>query len=139
MNSNDDNMSDLNSDDHEITHPIVGCAMRVMNALGHGFHEKIYENALCVEMQAESIPFEQQPRFPIYYRQVMVGEYVPDLIVMGRVVVDTKTIEHVGDNEVGRMLNYLRSTGLEVGLIINFKRARLEWRHVWRKTDTNRE
>lgn len=105
--------------------------MRVMNTLGHGFHEKIYENALCVEMAAEGIPFQQQTRFPIFYRSVQVGEYVPDLIVLGRIVVDTKTIERIGDQEIGRMLNYLRCTNLEVGLIINFKRPRLEWRHIW--------
>ncbi|MBK9515614.1 MAG: GxxExxY protein [Flavobacteriales bacterium] len=124
-------MSNLNSDDQVITRPIIGCAMRVINTLGHGLHEKPYENALCVELKTQGIPFEQQPRFPIYYRTVQVGEYVPDLIVERSVVVDTKTIEAIGDVELGRMLNYLRITGLTVGLIINFKRPKLEWRHVW--------
>jgi len=105
--------------------------MRVINTLGHGLHEKPYENALCVELKSQGIVYEQQPRFPIYYRTVQVGEYVPDLIVERSVVVDTKTIEGIGDLEVGRMLNYLRITGLEVGLVINFKRPKLEWRHVW--------
>ena len=129
-------MSNLNADDQEATRPIIGCAMRVLNTLGHGFHEKIYENALCVEMKVQGIPFQQQPRFPIHYRDVQVGEYVPDLIAMNSVVLDTKTIEGIGDIEVGRMLNYLRCTHLEVGLIINFKRPRLEWRHVWLRSDT---
>lgn len=124
-------MSNLNSDDQVITRPIIGCAMRVINTLGHGLHEKPYENALCVELKSQGIAYEQQPRFPIYYRTVQVGEYVPDLIVERSVVVDTKTIETIGDLEVGRMLNYLRITGLEVGLVINFKRPKLEWRHVW--------
>ena len=124
-------MSNLNSDDQLTTRAIVGCAMRVLNTLGNGLHEKPYENALCVEMEAQGIEFEQQPRFPIYYRSVQVGEYVPDLVVQRSVVVDTKTIETIGDLEVGRMLNYLRITGLDLGLIINFKNARLEWRHVW--------
>lgn len=52
-------MANLNSNDHEETRPIVGCAMQVLNTLGHGFHEKVYENALCVEMKAKGIPFEQ--------------------------------------------------------------------------------
>ena len=128
-------MSNLNSDDHEITRPIIGCAMRVINTLGHGLHEKPYENALCVELRTQGISFEQQPRFPIYYRSEQVGDYVPDLIVSRSVVVDTKTIEAIGDQELGRMLNYLRITSLEVGLIINFKRPRLEWRHVWLRQD----
>lgn len=127
-------MPNLNSDDHEVTRPIIGCAMRVLNELGHGFHEKIYENALCVELRAQGIPYQQQPRFPIYYRRELVGEYVPDVVVREHVVVDTKTIESIGDHEIGRMLNYLRRTRLEVGLIINFKRPRLEWRHVWLRT-----
>lgn len=124
-------MTNLNADDQPLTRPIIGCSMRVINALGHGFHEKVYENALCVEMAAQGIPFKQQPRYPIRYRGVEVGEYVPDLIVLDEVVVDTKTIESIGDMEIGRMLNYLRCTGLGVGVIINFKRPRLEWRHVW--------
>lgn len=107
--------------------------MTVLNTLGHGFHEKIYENALCVEMKNLGILFRQQPRFPVYYRTVQVGEFVPDLIAFDSVVVDTKTIEAIGDPEVGQMLNYLRCTSLEVGLVINFKRPRLEWRHVWLK------
>lgn len=105
--------------------------MRVINTLGHGLHEKPYENALCLELKAQGIKFEQQPSFPIYYRSEKVGEYVPDLVVMKCVVVDTKTIEKIGDLEVGRMMNYLRITNIEVGLIINFKKPRVEWRHVW--------
>ncbi|MBL7962558.1 MAG: GxxExxY protein [Flavobacteriales bacterium] len=89
-------MSDLNADDQETTRPIIGRAMRVMNTLGHGFHEKPYENALCVVMRAQGIEFEQQPNFPICYRSVQVGLYVPDLIVQRSIIVDTKTIERMG-------------------------------------------
>ena len=113
------------------TKEIVGSAMAVLNSLGHGLLEKPYENALCVELKARSIPFEQQSRFPIVYRNVKVGEYIPDLIVMETVVVETKTIDRISAHELGQMLNYLRITKLEVGLILNFKRPRLEWRHVW--------
>ncbi|MBP6312641.1 MAG: GxxExxY protein [Flavobacteriales bacterium] len=113
------------------TKEIVGSAMAVLNTLGHGLLEKPYENALCVELKARSIPYEQQGRFPIVYRNVKVGEYIPDLIVMETVVVETKTIDRIAAHELGQMLNYLRITKLEVGLILNFKRPRLEWRHVW--------
>lgn len=105
--------------------------MAVLNSMGHGLHEKPYENALCVEFNLQGIAFKQQPRYPIFYRSIKVGEYVPDLVVLKTVVVDTKTIEKITDIEVGQMLNYLRITGLELGLIINFKRPRLEWRHIW--------
>ena len=109
--------------------------MSVLNALGHGLLEKPYENALCVELQARGIPFEQQSRFPIMYRNVKVGEYIPDLIVMDQVVVETKTFDQIANHELGQMLNYLRITQLEVGLILNFKKPGLEWRHVWLRAE----
>jgi len=112
------------------TEAILGCAFDVINTLGHGLLEKPYESALCVEMRLRNIPFEQQPRYPVLYKEVQVGEYVPDLIVHGQVVVDAKTIERITYHELGQMLNYLRITGHEVGLIINFKRAKLEWKRV---------
>jgi len=109
---------------------IIGCAFSVLNALGHGFHEKPYEQALTVEFLHQNIPFAQQVYFPILYREVTVGEYIPDLVVFGKVIVETKTIERIGDHEVGRMLNYLRATHLQVGLILNFKNAKLQFRRV---------
>ena len=104
--------------------------MEVSNLLGHGLHEKPYENALVIEFQLREIQFQQQPSFEIHYKDAKVGEFIPDLIVNGRVVVDTKTIDRIGDHEIGQMLNYLKITGLKVGLIINFKFARLTWKRV---------
>lgn len=109
---------------------VVGCAMEVLNGLGHGLHEKVYENALCVEFRLRSIPFSQQERHRVLYKGEVVGEYVPDLVVQGKLIVDTKTIERITDHERGQMLNYLRITGLQVGVILNFKHARLEWERV---------
>jgi GxxExxY protein len=112
------------------TEIMIGCAFLMHNALGHGFHEKPYEDALAVEFDYQGIPFTQQSHFPIHYRGIKVGEYIPDLIVFGKVIVDTKTIDRITDHEVGRMLNYLRVTRLKVGLIINFKHAKLQFRRV---------
>jgi GxxExxY protein len=109
---------------------IVGCAMEVLNGLGHGLHEKPYENALVVEFGLKGIPFVQQPRYDIIYKQVKVGEYVPDLIAFKAVVVDTKVIDAITDHERGQMINYLRITGLKVGVILNFKRATIEWERI---------
>jgi GxxExxY protein len=109
---------------------IVGCAIEVLKGIGHGLHEKPYENALVVEFKFRAIPFQQQPRFPILYKQVIVGEYVPDLIAYSAVVVDSKVIDAITDHERGQMLNYLRITGLKVGVILNFKRAKLEWERI---------
>ena len=114
----------------EEVHRIVGCAMEVLNILGHGLLEKPYENALVVEFGLKGIPFQQQPRFNVRYKDVTVGEYIPDLICFGQVVVDAKTIDNITDHEVGQMLNYLKITGLKMGLIVNFKRAKLEWKRI---------
>ena len=112
------------------THEIIGCAMEVHNALGHGLLEKPYENALVVEFGLRGIPYRQQARFDVLYKGVHVGEYIPDLIAFDEVVVDTKVIEAIRDPEIGQMINYLRITGLRVGLILNFKKTSLEWKRV---------
>lgn len=109
---------------------IVNCALEVLGEVGHGLHEKPYENALVVEFGLRGIPFQQQEHFPVLYKTVQVAEYIPDLIAYGQVVVDTKVIDRITDHELGQMLNYLRITGLKVGLILNFKHTRLEWKRV---------
>ena len=114
----------------EEVHRIVGCAMEVLNVIGHGLHEKPYENALVVEFGLNDIPFRQQPSFDVIYKDIRVGQYIPDLVCFDQIVVDTKTVAKIGDIEIGQMLNYLRITGLRVGLILNFKHARLEWKRV---------
>jgi GxxExxY protein len=109
---------------------IVGCAMEVLNTLGHGLLEKPYENALVVEFNLRGIPWVQQPRFPVVYKTINIGEYIPDLIAFDSIIVDTKTIEKIGNNERAQMINYLKITGLRVGVIINFKHAKLEWERI---------
>jgi len=112
------------------TQRIIGLSFEVLNELGHGLHEKIYENALTVAFKLSGIAFDQQRRFPVTFRGVVVGEFVPDLIGFGSVIVDAKVIDRITDHERGQMLNYLRITKLRVGLIVNFKHARLEWERV---------
>jgi len=109
---------------------IVGCAIEVLNTLGHGLLEKPYENALVVEFGLRCVLFQQQPRYPVIYKAVKVGEYIPDLIVFDKIVVDTKTIDRITNSEKGQILNYLKITGLKVGLILNFKHAKLEWERL---------
>ena len=106
---------------------IVGCAIEVLNTLGHGLVEKPYENALAIEFGLRNVPFRQQPSFNILYKEHQVGLFIPDLITFDTVVVDTKVIERITDHERGLMLNYLRIPALPVGVILNFKRAKLEW------------
>lgn len=125
----------MNANRHEYpckneTHAIIGCAFEVLNELGHGMNEKLYENSLVVEFKRRGIAFDQQRRFEVLYKGEFVGEYIPDLIAYGQVVVDTKTIDAITDHERGQMLNYLRITRLPVGLILNFKNARLEFERI---------
>jgi len=105
----------------------VGCAMEVLNTLGQGLLEKPYENALVVELGLKNIPVQQQARFPVLYKSIQVGEYFPDLLVFNKIVVDAKVISAIGDNERAQILNYLKITGLRVGLLLNFKHSKLEW------------
>lgn len=111
----------------EATRAIIGAAMEVHNEIGFGLHEKPYENALVVKFGLRGIQFTQQENFTVLYKNVEVGRYIPDLIAFGKVVVDTKVVEKITDLDKGRMLNYLRITGLKVGLILNFKHPKLEW------------
>ncbi|HPJ57543.1 MAG TPA: GxxExxY protein [Kiritimatiellia bacterium] len=125
----------MNTDGHGLlgedqTRQIIGCAMEVMNVLGHGFLEKVYENALCVEMRLQGVSYRQQPHYDVLYKGERVGEYVPDLIVSDSVVVDAKTIDGITDHEIGQVLNYLKMTGIRVGLILNFKHSKLQWKRV---------
>jgi len=109
---------------------IVGCAIEVLNTLGHGLVEKPYENALVVEFLLRKIPFRQQPSFDVLYKGHKIGLFVPDLIAFDSVVVDTKIIDQITDHERGLVLNYLRITGLRVGVILNFKHSKLEWQRI---------
>jgi GxxExxY protein len=109
---------------------IVGCAIEVLNTVGHGLLEKSYENAMVVEFGLKKIPFRQQPSFDVLYEGQKVGVFVPDLIAFDTVVVDTKVIERITDHERGLTLNYLRITGLRVGVILNFKHRKLEWERI---------
>jgi len=112
------------------THNILSCAFEVLNELFHGWVEKIYENALTVEFRSRQIAFDQQRRFPVPYKGVPVGEFIPDLIAYSAVIVDAKVIDQITDHERGQMINYLRITRLRVGLILNFKHAKLHWERI---------
>jgi GxxExxY protein len=109
---------------------IVGCAIEVLNTLGHGLVEKPYENALVVEFGLQGIPFQQQPWFDIMYKGHKVGLFIPDLVAFNAVVVDTKVIDRITDHERGLILNYLRTTKVRVGIVLNFKKAKLEWERM---------
>ena len=126
MNTNQDGRLLLKDEVYQI----VGSAIEVLNEIGHGLHEKPYENALVVEFGIRGIPFKQQPNYDVLYKGHKVGLFVPDLIAYQAVVVDTKVIDRITDAERGKMLNYLKITKLRVGVILNFKNSKLEWERI---------
>src|ERR1035437_4720264 len=105
---------------------ILDAAVEVHRVLGHGLLEKPYENALVREFELRGIPFMQQPRYPIDYKDRRVGEFIPDLVAFQTIVIDTKTIDRIGDIEIGLILNYLRVTNCGVVLILNLNLRRSE-------------
>jgi len=119
-----------NTNLNELTFCINGCAMSVLNKLGHGFHEKIYENALALEFAHNGLDFSQQQTFDVVYRNEKIGTFIPDFVIESRVIVELKTLEKIGSNEKGQVINYLRACNLPLGLILNFKHPKLEWQRV---------
>lgn len=104
----------------ELTARIRDCAYRVYKGLGAGFLEKVYENALTVELEMQNIPYEQQKAINVSYSGRIVGEYVADLIIENKIVVELKAIKDLDQIHYAQLLNYLKATGYEVGLLINF-------------------
>jgi GxxExxY protein len=115
---------------NELIYKVIGAAMNVHSEIGYGLREKTYERALIVELKHIGIPFSQQSRYPVVYRNIKVDEYIPDLEIEDTLVIDTKVIENIADYELGQMLSYLRITKKTTGLIINFKHPSLQWRKV---------
>ena len=104
--------------------------MAVHNEIGHGFREKTYENALCIEFKNNQMNFTKQKEFPIKYKNEVVDVFIPDLVVEDKIIIELKAVEKIIDEHIGQILNYLRVTGLQVGLIINFKHSELQWKPI---------
>lgn len=124
--------SDLVDEDRlkSVTESVIGAAMAVMNELGPGLSEKCYENALVLELMERGHSIEQQRSFPVHFRGKIVGRLVPDLLVDGCLVVDTKVVDGFADEHTAQMLTYLAVTQFSLALLVNFRRARLQWKRV---------
>ena len=116
----------------DITQDILGAAMDVLNELKPGLDEKLYENALVIELVARSHSAEQQREHPVHSRGHFIGKLVPDLIVDGKVITDPKVVTAFTDTHIAQMIGYLNITRLNVALLLNFKNAKLEWKRVVR-------
>ncbi|MEP6671236.1 MAG: GxxExxY protein [Chthoniobacter sp.] len=116
----------------EITKDIIGAAMAVLNELKPGLDEKLYENALLIELVARGHTVEQQREYPVHYKGRLIGRLVPDLIVDSTVIADPKVVTAFNDTHIAQMLGYLNITALNVALLLNFKEAKLTWKRVVR-------
>ncbi|MEZ4713259.1 MAG: GxxExxY protein [Caldilineaceae bacterium] len=103
-----------------MTEQIIGAFYTVYNELGYGFLEKVYENALALEIRKRNLVVKQQQHIKVYYDNIIVGEYFADLLVADRVIVEIKAAENIDDAHLAQLTNYLKATRFEVGLVLNF-------------------
>jgi GxxExxY protein len=125
----------MNADTHKshidtVTQKIIGCAFTVSNKLGCGFLEKVYENALCIELRKSGLSVAQQKVTQIKYDGAIVGEYTADIVVAESVLVELKAVKLLDDIHSAQCLNYLKATGISICLLINFGRPRVEIKRI---------
>jgi GxxExxY protein len=113
-------------DINAITYSINGAVFEVNNILGPGFLEKVYENALLNELKSRGIKAESQVPIKVIYKDALVGEYIADLLVEDQVIVELKTVEKIEKIHEAQLLNYLKATGMRVGLLVNFRNQKAE-------------
>ena len=128
-------------DVNEITKKIIGCAFEVSNTLGIGFVEKVYENALAHLMRKAGLKVDQQHPIKVTFDGVLVGEFVADLLVENRVLVELKAVSILVNEHTAQALNYLRASGFEICLLINFGKPKVEIKRLlpsvnWKTTKT---
>jgi len=123
----------MNNDEQrndKTTEAIIGAAYTVSNTLGIGFLEKPYENALVYELRLMGLRVEQQVPIKIKYRDVIVGDYIADIVVEGSVLVEVKAVQALDTVHEAQCLNYLRATGLKICLLINFGKSKITIRRL---------
>ena len=114
----------------DLCYKIIGLAMKIYNDLGYGFLEKVYENALKNEL--EEIKMEVRQQFPIevIYKDKVIGDYIADLFINERVIIELKAAEKLSKIHEAQVLNYLKATGIRIGLLINFSPNKLEFKKL---------
>jgi GxxExxY protein len=115
---------------NDLSGRVIGCGLNVLNTLGAGFLEKVYENALAIEMRAAGLAVVQQHGFKVLYNDMVVGEYFPDLLVEDVLLVELKIVKALDDIRRMQCTNYLKATGLRLCLLLNFGNPRLEIKRV---------
>ena len=114
----------------ELSYEAVGLAMEVHRKLGFGFLEKVYENALMILLNKNEIPAQQQVPLRVYFEGKPVGDYLADILVDSKVILELKSVDKIVDAHRAQVLNYLRATRLRLGMILNFSKKSLEYERL---------
>ena len=104
----------------EITAKIIECAYKVHRCLGFGFLESVYRNALMIEFSKAGLPAEMEKRIHVHYEGQIIGDFVADMIVENKIIVELKSVKQIAPVFEAQLVNYLKATGIEVGLLVNF-------------------
>lgn len=110
----------------DLTYKIRGCIFEVANTLGHGFLEQIYEHALAIELEAQGLAYKRQHPIQVFYKETLIGNYIADIVVEDLVLLELKACSSLLPQHEAQLLNYLRATGIRVGLLINFGQPKVE-------------
>lgn len=113
-----------------LTEQIIGCAFKVSNSLGCGFLEKVYENAMMIELARIGLAAENQKSLTVFYEGKVVGEYFADLYIDSSIIVELKVAKNIDESHQAQLLNYLRACRKRAGLIINFGKAKIEIKRI---------
>jgi GxxExxY protein len=119
----------------ELTQKIIGCAFEVINELGAGFLESVYDSAMMVALSSKGISAPPQHPIKVFFRGQCVGEFFADLFVEGTVIVELKAVESIAPEHRAQIINYLIATGIDVGLLINFGNPKLDYKRFTRSID----
>ena len=112
----------------EITKPIIGAAFEVYQTLGYGFLEKVYQKAMQVELVQNGFHTEREYPVKVYYKGLIIGDYFADLFVEQKIIIELKVAKNYNEKDVPQLLNELKATGIEVGLLINFGARKVEFK-----------
>jgi GxxExxY protein len=121
-------MAETNLLHNELTREIIGAAMEVHKTLGSGFLENVYEEALAIELDIRKVYYERQRGIDIFYKGLLAKQFICDLLVGGKVLVELKALKNITGIEEAQILNYMKATGLEIGLLINFGEQSLNYK-----------
>ena len=113
---------------NNLSRHVIGCAIEVSNTLGPGYFEKIYEKSLCIEFEKNGICFQSQKPVNVIYKGSLVGEYIADIVVEDKLLLELKAVSALCSEHEAQLMNYLKATGLKIGLLLNFGEKSLKYK-----------